>query len=1051
VLNSKGSIAFKSALLAGAAMVAYSGTAANAQDTTTEEKVEKVTVTGSRIKQRDFTSVSPLATVSAKEISLTGTVNTEELINTLPQIVPGVTITSNNPSLNGFATADLRGLGPGRTLVLVNGRRANPSSASGLVDLNTIPATLIERVEVISGGASAVYGADAVAGAINFILNDDYEGIGLGSSYTQVEDGGAPAWVADAIIGGKFDGDRGSVQLAMQYYNRQALGADERGFSRTAGAVLRNTTNGTIFVSQNPADLNNPIFAPFFAGGSATAPWGSIGGFSNANIDAIFGSSLDNDCRPSTPIVPGAITTIRFRTGGGIAPFQNCAIPDDLPGTPDADSDRYDFSQDNFLILGNERVNAVAFAKYDILPDGLMTAFMDASYTNSRSTQQLAATPATGLQVKYDLDPTPGVVVVNPYVTAQPQFRALAELQFGGVAGLDNRNFVLNIRTTQVGNRFGDIETNAFGTTQGLRGTIPSLDWDWEIYHSYARNQTTVKNNNNIGLTAMTQLLNACNTTSLAAQPQPVGSIPNCPFPTRTGPGPSAFVPTATTNNPLGVFALSPDMINFVRVNSTDVITYERTMIAANATGDIVDLWGEGAISGAIGFEYRAEELDSRVDPFKAAGDIIGFNASESIAGAYDVYELYGEVNVPLITGETLFENLSLVGGYRKSDYSTGAGLTETWKYGGEWSPFEWLTFRAVENHAVRAPTAFELFRAGDQNFPSYVDPCNGPVPVAGVAACNAWFGQFGVAYNAATFVQPNSQVQAFLFGNTNLEPEIADTLTYGVVFNPDWWPVGRIGLSVDRYEIEITNQIGQRSLATIMNGCRDAIIANGNVYPVGNEFCDVITRDPLNTVPGAVSAVNQSLANFSTVSVFNGIDVNLRWSWDMEEDIGIPGTFGIASLYTWVDEANNDVGNYSGSIGGALAEHKAATSFTYDLEDWSFLVRWTYLDSIADDVFGFGTRFGGSSNAICAAGPSAACAASGGFHHPMIDAYNLYDIGGRWSMTDDLEFSFGVENIFDEQPPIWPGAVGAGQFNTDGSTYEQLGRQYRLGLRWKH
>ncbi len=1038
MLNSKSSIAFKSALLAGAAMVAYSGVAANAQDKE-EDKVEKVTVTGSRIKQRDFTSVSPLATVSAKEISLTGTVNTEELINTLPQIIPGVTITSNNPSLNGFATADLRGLGPGRTLILVNGRRANPSSASGLVDLNTIPASLIERVEVISGGASAVYGADAVAGAINFILRDNFEGISLGASYQQAEDGVMPQFVADGIIGGKFDGDRGSVQFSMQYYNRQAVDAAERDFSRYAGAVMANPAFTQIFPSLNQADINNGNL-PFFAGGSGTAPWGSVtgigGAFSVANVNSVFlaqggvAGGLDNDCRAlnGTQSTGG---TIRFRNGGGIAPFQNCIHPDNSGG-PDADGDRYNFAPDNFLILGNERLNAVSYAKYDILPDGLLTAFMDASFTNSRTTQKLAATPATGLVVNWDIDPTVGNVVVNPYITGQPFLLSLGSLQFGGIAGLDNRRMTLNIRTTQVGNRFGFIETNAFGSTQGLKGTIPSLDWDWEVYHGYARNSTTIKNNNNIGKTAMNQLLNACNTTSLAPQLAPLSALPNCPFPHNSAPGLS-FTPTPTTNNPLGVFSMSPAMIDFLRVNSTDVVTYERTMISANATGDVIDLWGEGAIGAAIGFEYRAEELDSRVDPYKAAGDIIGFNAQESIAGSYDVYELYAETNVPLITGETLFEKLELVGGYRKSNYSTGAGITETWKYGGEWSPFEWMTFRAVENHAVRAPSAFELFRAGDQNFPAYADPCAttayvGLTPAQVIArntACGTWFSSTlpPTAFPAGGIAQPNTQVQAFLFGNPNLTPEVADTFTYGIVLNPDWWPVGRLGVSVDRYEIEIDQQIGQRSIAQILNGCIAEITA-GAVPPFApGSFCSLAPRDPISSIPGSIASVNQSLDNFAGVSEYSGIDVNLRWSWDMEEDIGLPGTFGINSLYSWVDESDGAVGLFVGSIGGIIAEHKAATSFTYDLEDWSFLLRWNYMSAVDDAVFGA----------------------------ERIDAYNMYDFGGAWDMTDDLTLSFGVDNIFDKQPPIWAGAIGNGQFNTDGSTYEQIGRQYRLGVKWKH
>jgi outer membrane receptor protein involved in Fe transport len=1014
-------------LMATAAVSTILVVPAVAQEGQQAKTVEKVTVTGSRLKQRDFKSISPIATVGAKEISLTGTVNTEELLNTLPQIIPGLTITSNNPSLNGFATADLRGLGPGRTLVLINGRRANPSAAGGEVDLNTIPTSLIERVEVISGGASAVYGADAVAGAINFILKNDFEGLEVGGAYGQAEDGIAPYWVADALIGGSFDGDRGSIALGLQYYNRSPVSASERSWSRYAAPVLFNGDNTLVSFSTSDFAAG---YANVFSGGSSTAPWGSMNfGATVGQVTTASGLTLDSDCNPAngTGSTGG---TIRFRAGGGIAPFQSCAHPNFTPGNVDADGDRYNFAPDNYLVLGNERVNASTFAKYDILPNGEMEAFMDVMFTNSRSEQQLAATPVGGasppVTVRWDIDPTVGSVVVNPYITAQPQLLTLGQLAFGGVAGdsagLDNRTFALNIRTTQVGNRLGLIETNAFGTTQGLRGTMPSIDWDWELFHSFARNSTTVQNNNNISRTAITQLMNACNTTSLATQAAPVGALPGCVFPYNNVAG-TSFTPTATANNPLGYFALSPAMIEFVRINSTDVINYERTMVAGSMTGDVVDLWGEGPITAAFGFEYRSEELANRTDPSKASGDIVGFNAAENISGQFDVYEFYAETEVPLITGESLIENLSVTGGYRKSDYSTGAGITETWKYGAEWSPFSWLSLRAVENHAVRAPSAFELFQNGDQGFPAYVDPCDKDALPANNAACTAWFAAFGATFTPGAFDQPNTQVQAFQFGNQNLTPEIADTLTYGVVLNPDWWPVGKLGLSVDRYEIELDNQIGQRSITQIINGCRDAIIANGNVYPLGDEFCSAITRDAGATASGAIGAINQSLANFQGVSLYSGIDVNLKWSWPLEDDLGLPGTFGITSLYSWTDEANGAQGFYIGSVGGVIAENKAATNFSYEVDDWSFLLRWNYIGAVQDGVFGL-TR---------------------------LPAYNNYDFGGRWSMTSDVDVSFGIDNVFDEQPPVFDGAVGAGQFNTDGSTYDQLGRSYRVGLRWKH
>lgn len=1025
VSNSK---IFKSLLLAGSAAVAMGAVTSTASAQTAAPAPaasEKVTVTGTRIRQRDYTSVSPLATVGSKEISLTGTVNVEELINTLPQVIPGVTVTSNNPSLNGFATVDLRGLGAGRTLVLVNGRRANPSSASGLVDLNTIPASLIERVEVITGGASAVYGADAVAGVVNFILKQDYEGVEIGGSYQQTEDGLAQQVTVDALMGGTFDNGKGSIQAGLQYYHRDPVAATERLNSRYAGPVMIRP-DGSTFVSFSTADFAGGN-AAIFSGGSGTSPWATVtGGFSAANVNLAYGGpALDADCNPLNG-VQATGGTIRFRTGGGILPNQNCAHPNfNANGTPDGDGDRYNFAPDNLLILGNERVNAVVFGKYDIWDNGALQAFFDASFTNSRTIQQLAATPATGLTVKYDIDPAVGSVVVNPYVTAQPQLAALFLLQYPALANQDNRTFTLNIRTTQVGNRVGVIETNALGINYGLRGIFTGIDWDWELYHGYARNFTSVQNDNNIGRTAFTQMLNNCNTTSLAFQLAPLGALPNCPFPNNAAAG-GAFVPTATTSNPLGSFALSDAQAAFIRVNSQDSIIYERHIVSGNTTGELFDLWGAGAISAALGFEYRNEMLDSRVDPFKASGDIIGFNAQKSIRGAFDVFEAYGEVKVPILSEVFLAHRLDVTGGYRVSDYSTGAGITQTWKYGAEWSPFDWMTFRAVENHAVRAPSAFELFRAGDQNFPSYVDPCDKDIPGGpNVAACTAWFGAFGVAY-APPFDQTNSQVQAFLFGNQNLTPEIADTLTYGVVLQPEWWPVGKIQASVDRYEIELENQIGQRSIAQIMNGCRDAIIAAGNVFQPLNEFCSVVVRASGGANPGDVASINQSLANFPGVSLYSGWDVNVRWSWDMEEDIGIPGTFGVATLYTFTDEAGGDQGLYVGSIGGVFSEHKAATSFTYGLEDWDFLVRWSYIGGAGDSIFG--------NQAI-----------------DRLPAFNYYDFGANWQATEQFQVSLGVENVLDKQPPIFAGGNAAGQFNTDGSTYDNLGRSFRVGVRWKN
>lgn len=1013
----------KSALVLGASLSALGAMSAPAFAQDEEEAEEAIVVTGSRIRQRDFQTTSPIATVGAEEISLSGTVNIEELINSLPQVVPGVTITSNNPSLNGFATADLRGFGAGRTLILINGRRANPSAASGLVDLNTIPAALIERVELITGGASAVYGADAVAGAINFILRDDFEGLEASFSYGQTEDGLAPEYGFNVSVGTAFADGRGHISLFAGYQSRDSVGADARPWSANALAVMIDPSGNVVSV---PRDfVRPPGWTVLSNGGSGTAPWGivtSVGtAFTVGNVAIASGQTLDADCFAGN----GVNSTgggIRFNAAGGIEPFQQCALfngSGPSEASPSSNGDRYDFASDNFLILENERINVAAFSEYEI--NDSLAAFAEFTFTNSVSQQQLAATPVTGLRINVDIDPAVGSVVVNPYVSANAQLLALLNLTYPAVNGLDNRQLAMDIRPNQGGFRVGTNETNAFGATGGLRGTFPNSELDWEVFASYARNSTSVRSDNNVGATAIRNLINVCGVTSLAATAAPITAPTGCPFPNNTALG--TFTPTGNTNNPLGLNSMNAQQLAFINVDTTDTITYERSIVGGYVAGDAYDLWGAGPIGFAIGGEYRQEELDSRADPFKAAGDIFGFNAQESIQGRYDVMEFYGEVTVPLISDQPFVHYLGFEGGYRFSDYSTGAGRTDTYKAGLEYAPIEWLTFRGIYNRAVRAPSAFELFRAGDQNFPAYTDPCGAPVINALVGAaqvtrdatCTAWFAANGAVFPGSgggpyTFVQPNSQVQSFSFGNQNLQPEVADSYTAGVVFNPDWWPVGRLGVSVDYWRLDLQDRIGSLSIPATFNNC---LAANG-VGPA----CAAIPRTSL----GGVDRLNLSLANFAGHSALSGIDYNIRWAYDID---GL-GTFGIATLITQLDEGTgvfDSIGFHDGSIGGGTPEWRAATTFTYDNGAFSSLLRWSWTDEM--EQASFGTE--------------------------PVEAYSLWTLGASYDLNDNVTVSGNIDNLFDQEPQVFADATLFGQFNVDGSTQDQLGRSYRVALRLRY
>ena len=231
-----------SVLAAAAAAMAASPAMAqnNTSSTASSSDDEAIVVTGTRLVRQDFEAISPVTTVGAEQIQLTGTLNTEQLLNDLPQVVGGNTTTSNNTGGEDFSTVDLRGLGPNRTLVLVNGERVPASSTTGVVDINTIPAGLISRVEVVSGGASAVYGSDAMGGVVNFVLKDDYEGAELNATYgSELSTGNVPQFDANLLVGGNFANGRGNMTFYADYYNRQGVFQSQYDYSRVSGAVCQ--------------------------------------------------------------------------------------------------------------------------------------------------------------------------------------------------------------------------------------------------------------------------------------------------------------------------------------------------------------------------------------------------------------------------------------------------------------------------------------------------------------------------------------------------------------------------------------------------------------------------------------------------------------------------------------------------------------------------------------------------------------------------------------------------------------------------------------------
>lgn len=402
---------------------------------------ETIIVTGSRIARPDLTSASPLAVVGEQEFQLSGATNVESVLNTLPQVIPGVSSVSNNPG-GGVATVDLRGLGEERTLVLVNGRRYIFYDPSQIVDLNNIPTFLVERVDVVTGGASAVYGSDAIAGVVNFVMRRDFEGVELGSTYRITEKGDGGRFNVDLALGGNFADDKGNIVAYANYYKRKSIFQSAREFSRFA-------------LVDDVDAAGNPILA---RGGSASVPGGRV--------------TVPDATRPAA--FPGGLGAL-FLPGGAFRTFVS-------PG------DQYNFAPANFLQVPQERWMIGTMVRYDVADN--IQLYFEGTFANNRVAGELAATPFTGT-VSIDVD--------SPFLSpaAQAIFAQVDANEAGAEANNGFASVGLFRRMLEVGSRQNLDERNAWRAVGGVTGEILG-GWTYDAYYLFARTRNSQTQSGNI-------------------------------------------------------------------------------------------------------------------------------------------------------------------------------------------------------------------------------------------------------------------------------------------------------------------------------------------------------------------------------------------------------------------------------------------------------------------------------------------------------------------------------------------------------------------------
>jgi len=972
-----------------------------------ETMIEEVVITGSRIKRADFTSNAPVATIGSDQIDITGTINTESLLNTMPQMVPGFDRTSNNPG-DGTATVDLRGLGSSRTLVLVNGTRANPTTQSGTVDINNIPAALIERVEVLTGGASAIYGSDAVAGVVNFILKDDFSGVSFSQSVEQTENGDAGLYSTNLTIGANFDDGRGNVAVNMSYTDREDLFQGDRDFAT--------------FAQFDSSDANgNPILID---GGSSGVPGTSIfaGGLSNISPDNL-GVTFDPD--------------------GSVRPFV----------TSGSDNDFYNYAPVNYIQLPQERYQATALAHYELM-DG-HEAYGRVMYTSSRVPQQLAPTPIFQSGTEFTLDGSPfltaqaqaalsgnnadilgigtrqdrvfadaagnpatalgaadsgitctNCVFDNSFVDANEDLidddprndvGPLQDLDGDGIA--DTGTAFLRRRLKEVGPRISDDLYTSFQLKGGIRGDIADTTWSYDAYIQEGSVTSSNTQSGNVNRDRFKQAL-------LLDLTDPTGGT--C--------ADSAANGSTTGCAPINIFGegnISEAGAAFLRTAVSAIGEFDQTVASINFAGELFQMSG-GAVGAAFGYEHQSHAADFRPSQDLAAGTIAGFNGSPASGGAYRVDSYYGELYMPLLRDMAMAEAVDLELAYRSSDYST-VGTVDSFKVSGSWAFNEQIRLRAGFNTAVRAPNIGELFSPQGEGFPGSTDPCaaEGAPSAAVQAICVATGVPAGVVGSPAINLAAG-QVRQLSGGNPNLTEEDAETLTVGIVVEPEM--IEGLTFSVDYFDIEIEDAIAAfgGGANNVLTTCYDADDANGGA---GSPFCNAVTR----RADGTIDFVSTGSQNVASITL-NGIDVLASYDTELmggNMRLNYVGTFTNESDFTPFEGADTITcaGEFGNDCGEPVPEYKHRMTANWTRDNLTAQLLWRYIGETSDDDEGTV------------------------YFVETLDGENYFDAAVSYAFNDNFAVNVGVDNLLDTEPPIL--GDNQEQANTYPATYDVFGRTW--------
>lgn len=1025
-------------------------------ETQAPEAEGTMVVTGSRIRRPTLDSGVPITSVGPQDLTNRGEVSLGDALNDLPSLRSTFSQANSTTSIGtaGLSLLDLRGLGTTRTLVLVNGRRhVSAVPGSFQVDVNTIPVDLLERVDVVTGGSSAVYGSEAIAGVVNFVLRRDFEGIRVRGQSGVSTYGDRGNYFASIIAGRNFLDNRLNIAVHAEYSQAEEVFYSDRrylgAYSGPSGFITTQITNAP---NRNFDGIPNTAFFD--------NQDGTRNGIRFGNVST--GGYLSLTCNTSTPRRQQLTCAGGAGPTGVLIPRNYAFLPDGTlaPDIPDTDNRAIGGGvlgglsatgiEDAMLLPGNERIVGNLLVSGDFSP--AFQPFLEAKFVRVLATQQ--STQPTFLSATL----RPSFSTANPFLTTQAR-DLLREI--AGTTG----DFTFNIVrfNNDIGTRAEQHERETYRVVVGTRGELstsaPNLRY--EVSANWGRTTNYYETGGNVNVANFNRATNAVRNAAgqivcaVNADANPANDDPAC--------------------RPLNVFgfgaaARDQAALDYVIHTSFRNQEAEQLNLIGFISGDSTGLWElpGGPIGFALGAEYRSESASSVYDEFTANGGTFLNSAPPFLPPNLDVLEAFGELRIPILRDMPFFHELTIEGAARYSDYSTAAEGTWSYNVQGIWAPVSSLKFRVAYARATRTPTLSDLFSPGLQTFANgFTDPCDQP---GGTNSANNITANPARAQNCAaagipttiTYTDGNGNVVTRPFsnvpgsgiagvnsGNPNLRPEISNSFTAGFVFQPEFVP--GLAFTVDYYNIEVKDVIGGLSGQAIINRCYD------DPTGINNEFCAVIFRRdsadpvadnaflgqttrrldgadrPIGTAGNGISFINAPF-NFALLKR-EGIDFDLAYRTRLGGDT----TLTLRAIATYVLKSENysylTQPERSDRLHGTLGDPIWAANFSANLDLGSIDFQYSANFIGRQSLLAWETQFEHQGR-----GPTNPDARPFKYYPDVV----YHNARVNFDASEDYSFYFGVDNVLNQLPPLdLTGLEG-------GNPFSPMGRYFYAGARFR-